>query len=482
MESERIDAVRNWPTPTTVKEVQQFLGFANYYRRFIRGFGQVAAPITSLLRGGPVRLKWSVEADRAFRKLRELFVSAPVLAHPDHSLAFIVEVDASEAGIGAVLSQRSGTPPKLRPCAFFSKKLSPAERNYDVGDRELLAVFKALKVWRHWLEGAKHPFLIWTDHRNLEYIRAARRLNPRQARWAMFFTRFVFTNSYRPGSQNKKADALSRLYDTEERPMDQTHILPASCFVAPVVWELDADIQRALRTEPAPPQCPVGHMYVPTVVRDQLISWVHTSPSSGHPGIGWTVRCLTGKYWWPTLGRDVRFYVSSCQVCAQSKAPRHLPRGKLKPLPIPQPPWSHLSVDFLTDLPPSQGNTTILVVVDRFSKSYRLLPMPGLPTALQTAEALFHHVFRHYGIPEDIVSDRGPQFTSRVWRAFMEHLGVSISLTSGFHPESNGQVERVNQDVGRFLRSYCQDRPGEWARFVPWAEMAHNSLCHSSTS
>uniref|UniRef100_A0A4W5NFV0 ribonuclease H n=1 Tax=Hucho hucho TaxID=62062 RepID=A0A4W5NFV0_9TELE len=186
MENDRISAVRNWPTPTTVKEVQRFLGFANYYQRFIRGFGQVAALITSLLKGEPVRLQWSAEADRSFSHLKALFTSAPVLPHPDPSLAFIVEVDASEAGIGAMLSQLSGTPPKLRPCAFVSKKLSSAERNYDVGDRELLAVVKALKAWRHWLEGAKHPFFIWTDHRNLEYIWAARRLNPRQARWAMF--------------------------------------------------------------------------------------------------------------------------------------------------------------------------------------------------------------------------------------------------------------------------------------------------------
>ena len=105
-------------------------------------------------------LQWSVQADKAFGQLRALFTSAPVLAHPDPSLAFMVEVDASEAGIGAVLSQRSGTPPKLRPCAFFSKKLSPAEWNYDVGYQELLAVVKALKTWRHLLEGAKHPFLI----------------------------------------------------------------------------------------------------------------------------------------------------------------------------------------------------------------------------------------------------------------------------------------------------------------------------------
>jgi transposase InsO family protein len=105
--------------------------------------------------------------------------------------------------------------------------------------------------------------------------------------------------------------------------------------------------------------------------------------------------------------------------------------------------------------------------VDWFSKSSRLIPLAGLPTSLQTAEVLFTHVFQHNGVPEDIVSDRGPQFTSRVWRAFMEHLGVSVSLTSGYHPECNGQVERVNQEVSRFLRSYCQDRPGEWARYIP---------------
>ncbi|CDQ98731.1 unnamed protein product [Oncorhynchus mykiss] len=195
--------------------------------------------------------------------------------------------------------------------------------------------------------------------------------------------------------------------------MDPTPILPASCLVAPVVWELDADIERASRAEPSPPECPAGRLYVPSAVRDRLIYW---APSAR-----------------------------------------------------------------LLDTCP-EGYTTILVVVDRFSKSCRLLPLPGLTTALQTAEALFTHVFRHYGVPEDIVSDRGPQFTSRVWKAFMERLGISVSLTSGFQPESNGQVERVNQDVGRFLRSYCQDRPGEWAKFVPWAKMAQNSLRHSSTN
>ena len=135
--------------------------------------------------------------------------------------------------------------------------------------------------------------------------------------------------------------------------MDPTPILPASCLVAPVVWELDADIEQALCVESAPLQCPAGRLYVPSAVRDRLIYWAHTSPSSGHPAIGQTVRCLSGKYWWPTLAKDVKDYVSSCSECTQCKAPRHLPRGKLQPLPVPQQPWSHLSVDFLTDLPPS---------------------------------------------------------------------------------------------------------------------------------
>ncbi|XP_070301922.1 EGF domain-specific O-linked N-acetylglucosamine transferase-like [Salvelinus sp. IW2-2015] len=137
-------------------------------------------------------------------------------------------------------------------------------------------------------------------------------MNPRQAQVGLFFTRFDFTLSYKPGSQNVKADALSRLYDTEERSSDPTPIIPASRLVAPVVWEVDADIERASRSEPIPPDCPAGRMYVPFDVRDRLICWAHTSPSSGHPGIGRTVRCLSGKYWWPTLAKDVRVYVSSC--------------------------------------------------------------------------------------------------------------------------------------------------------------------------
>lgn len=182
MDQRKIRAVMEWPTPRTVRELQRFLGFANFYRRFIRDFSKVAQPLTSLLRGKPRRLLWTPAAQEALERLKWAFTTAPILRHPDPSRPFVMEVDASEVGVGAILSQRFGESPKLHPVAFFSRKLSPAERNYDVGNREHLAIKLALEEWRHWLEGAVHPFVIFMDHKNLEYLRTAKRLTPRQAR------------------------------------------------------------------------------------------------------------------------------------------------------------------------------------------------------------------------------------------------------------------------------------------------------------
>ena len=157
----------------------------------------------------------------------------------------MVEVDASDGGVGAVLSQRSAKDNKLHPCAFLSRKLSASERNYDVGNLELLAIKVALEEWRHWLEGAEQPFLVWTDHKNLEYLRTAKRLNSRQARWALFFNRFHFILSCRPGSKNLKSDTLSRLFPSEKSCKDPTPILPLSCIVGSVTWDIERRVNEA---------------------------------------------------------------------------------------------------------------------------------------------------------------------------------------------------------------------------------------------
>ncbi len=245
MDQGKVEAVRNWPQPITVKELQRFLGFANFYRRFIAQYSQTSAPLTSLLRHKPKSLSWTPEATQAFQHLKLAFCSAPALFHPNPTLRFVVEVDASTLGVGAVLSQWKGEPPVLHPCAYFSRKLSPAEQNYDIGDRELLAIKLALEEWRHWLEGAQHPFEVITDHKNLQYLRDARRLNPRQARWALFFTRFRFTVTYRSGHKNLKADALSRLHQPDPFPECPEPILSPTVFVCPIEWALDDQIRAA---------------------------------------------------------------------------------------------------------------------------------------------------------------------------------------------------------------------------------------------
>ncbi|KAK3509622.1 hypothetical protein QTP70_006807 [Hemibagrus guttatus] len=324
MDWSKVKAVIDWPEPSTIKELQRFLGFANFYRRFIRNYSILASPLTAK------KLSSSESARKAFEKLKNSFTTAPILCHPDHDTPFVVEVDASSSGIRAVLSQRQEYMGKLHPCALFSRKLTPAEANYVVGNRELLSIKAALEEWHHWLEGARHPFLVITDHRT-------------------------------------------------------THL--------------------------------------------------------------------------------------SCSS-------RQLPEGLLEPFHIPQRSWSHIAIDFITDLPSSQGFTTVMFTIDRFSKACKLIPLKGLPTAFEMATTLFHHVFRNYGLPEDIVSDQGPQFTSRVWTAFCKSLGISVSVSSGYYPQSNGQVEQLNQEIGRFLQTYCSSEQHRWSEFLPWAEYVQNSLIH----
>ncbi|KAL0176566.1 hypothetical protein M9458_028896, partial [Cirrhinus mrigala] len=356
MDQKKVDAILNWPPPRNVKELQRFLGFSNFYRRFIQGYSSITAPLTSLLRGKPKHLTWNPAAHEAFQHLKHLFSTAPLLHHPDPELPFTVEVDASTAGVGAVLSQAAGDPAIL------------------------------------------HPY--------------------------------------------------------------PEPIIPSHLFVSPIIWNIDRDIQLATLQEPAPPDCPEGKIHVPSSLRDRLLGTVHQSPGSGHPGSKRTLSLLQSRYWWSSMRRDTI---------------------RSLPLPIPERPWFHLGVDFITDLPRSEGNTCILVVVDRFSKMCKLIPLSGLHTAMEAVEHLFNQVFRQFGLPEEIVSDRGPQFISHVWKAFFKLLGVSVNLSSGYHPQTNGQTERKIQELGRYLRAYCQEDQHSWNRFLPWAKYAQNSLRQDST-
>lgn len=305
------------------------------------------------------------------------------MVQADLSQPFFVEVDASDAGMGAILSQQVNG--ELHPCAFFSQRLSPAESNYDVGDRELLGIKLALEEWRHLLGSGN---LDRPQELSPSKLQAAKRLNARQARWALFFTRFNLTISYRPGSRNLKADALSHQFTPDLDPEEKEKpILPSSCFVGALTWEIERIIKDAQLSVPDPGTGPEGRMFVPTAVRSKVLHWAHTAKFACHTGKNRTTALLQHLFWWPTLGKDAQEYVAGCPVCARNKAPSSPPAGLLRSLPVPRRPWSHITLDFITGLPPS-GNTVILTIIDRFSKAVHFIALPKLPSALEAAKIL----------------------------------------------------------------------------------------------
>jgi len=211
MEKEKVDGVLSWSQPKTVKDIRKFLGLANYYRRFIKDFARVARPLNMLIRKDK-KWRWEEAQQKAFDKLKQVFTTKLVLAALDLDKEFRVEANASNYATGGVLSIKCSDE-KWRPVTFISKSLSDIERNYEIHDKEMLAVVRCLEAWRHFLEGAMVKFEIWTDHKNLKYFIKAQKLNRKQARWALYLSRFDFMLKHVPGSKMGKADSLSRRPD-----------------------------------------------------------------------------------------------------------------------------------------------------------------------------------------------------------------------------------------------------------------------------
>jgi hypothetical protein len=208
MDPVKIAGVADWPMPSNKKEVQSFIGFVNFYQYFIPDFSHHVHTLFDLTMKD-VRFIWGLPSEDSFMKLNELVTSALVLILPDNDLPFKLEADGSTIATGAVLSQHSVNDNAWHPIAFLSKVLNPMERNYEIYDTELLAIIRGLEGWRHYLESARHPVEIWTDHRNLEYFRVAQKLNRRQVRWSLYLSRFDFTLHHKPGQSMGKPDALS---------------------------------------------------------------------------------------------------------------------------------------------------------------------------------------------------------------------------------------------------------------------------------
>jgi hypothetical protein len=211
MDPKKVEAVTGWPTPKNQHDIQVFLGFANFYRRFIKNYSRVVSPMTNLLKKD-VKFTWGNEAEKAFQYLKQAFTTAPILRHFDRSKPAILEADASNEALGGTVSQHDDDG-VLHPCAFHSRKFNSAEQNYEIYDKEMLAIVECMDIWRYYFEGAEHPLKILTDHKNLVWFTETKVYNRRQARWAEKLSRFNFVIEFRPGREAGKPDALSRRPD-----------------------------------------------------------------------------------------------------------------------------------------------------------------------------------------------------------------------------------------------------------------------------
>ena len=526
MDRAKVQTVLDWQTPLSVRDVQCFLGFANFYRKFIKDYSKIVLPLTELTQKNRPFV-WSTNANSAFEGLKQAFTSAPILRHVDPKKRFILEADASDFALGSVLSQ-IGDDGQLHPVAFHSRKFEAAEINYEIHDKELLAIVDSFQQWRHFLEGSSQQILVYNDHKNLQYFQSARVLSRRQARWAQFLTHFDFIILYRPGMQQGKADALSRRSYMELQPgeaafenqkqillgPDRLRLMAFHAIDTPEDSSLLDSIREHLGTDefaqdilnhiiPDRASCSQSQnprqdynqfswhdgllfrqnlLYVPDgPSRLRVLQQCHDTPMAGHFGIHKTFALISRRYWWPRLRHFVTDYVRSCDTCCRSKKPRHHPYGLLQPMPIPESPWKSISLDFITDLPPSKGFDSILTVVDRFTKMAHFIPCTKAITSQETAELLMREVFRHHGLPDDIISDRGPQFISKFWRHMFKLLHTSCKLSSGYHPETNGQSERTNQTIEQYLRCFVNYQQDDWVDLLHSAEFAYNNSEHSST-
>ena len=470
---------------------------------------------------------WNEACEAAFQEMKKAITSAPILAHYDRNKQTFLETDSSDYVSSGVLSQinEDGL---LHPVAFFSKKLVAAECNYDIYDKELLAIIRCFEEWRPELEGTDLPVKVLSDHKSLEYFMTTKKLTRRQARWAEFLAGFNFVISYRPGKKNEKADSLTRRTGDLPKGEDDDRQRQQYQLVLPRE-KLDSDVQKELGIAPVEeeddreplsqriaaaqagdefcqkvtrmlnigqrrsrevslPHCEVVNnllyfrkkLVVPEndEVRIDLLREVHEAPAGGHYGVGKMIGILSRQYWFPRMYQVLKRYLRNCHTCKRANYSREAYNGILNPLPVPERAWKDISLDFVTGLPMSKGKNAILVVICRLTKMRHFivcLADEEGTSAEETARMILDHVWKHHGLCSTAVSDRGPQFVSEVWKHLCRLLQIRASLSTAFHPETDGQTENANKDMERYLRSFINYLQDDWLDWLSMAEFAANN-------
>lgn len=480
MDPSKLKAMTEWPQPTSVKKLRGFLGLTGYYRKFIRRYGEIAKPLTNMLKKN--QFNWTEEEKGAFEKLKNAMTSGPVLVLPDFSKAFVVECDASGTGLGAVLMQEG------RPVAYFSQALHGRNLTLSTYEKEMLALVEAVSRWRPYLLGNK--FVVRTDQRSLKFLMGQTITTPTQQRWLARLLGYNFEIEYKKGKENTAADGLSRQFEEAE----------LSALTQPVPRWIDTVVEEGrsnseLRELAA--RIKEGEAIGPWKLKGEVILYkdriyvlstskmcsviIEAFHHATHEGVHKTLQRIKEVFYWQGMKGQVQKFIRECDVCQRHKVENTKPAGLLSPLPIPRHVWTDISMDFIDGLPNSRGHTSIFVIVDKLSKYAHFIPLKHPYTATQVSQIFFEEIFKLYGMPESIVCDRDPLFTSQFWRKLFELNGVKFNFSSAYHPQTDGQTEVVNRTVEMYLRCFISSKPKEWVIWLPWSQYCYNTSVHAAT-
>ncbi len=494
----KIAAVQGWPVPTNLKEVRSFVGLASYYRKFIKSFSTMARPLTRLMEKNAV-FKWTEDCQEAFTILKVALTTSPILSFPQFELPFILDTDASDFGLGYILSQVVDG--KEHVISYGSRTLSRPERNYCVTRRELLAVVEGVKHYKHYLTGRK--FTIRTDHGSLTWLVKKKEPEGQVARWIEVLSGFEFEIKHRPGQLHRNADALSRVpckqctrvgvhvvevesefgrqqqEDLEMGPVfdaiRQGTLLesprPRTKYITQLVqqWESLQVVEDVLRRVFDDGK---SQRIVPTGMVKQILSGVHDlAAGGGHLGIRKTLSKVKDKYYWPGWRRDVEVWCKTCPECVRRKKQIPSVRAPLHGQ-IPGFPFQRVGIDVLGPLPlTNRGNKYIIVVQDYYTKWVEAYAVPD-QEATTVARRLVDDFVCRFGAPFSLHSDQGRNFESKIFQEMCQQLGITKTRTTSYHPMSDGLVERFNRTLESMLSQYVNEAQVDWDIHLPKVLMA----------